>query len=126
MKTLRTTWQGFPRRTRRLIVILLCVASVESVAVVSWLWITRPLTRFAPKYDEVVFQSLPLGCTEDYVLKALGPPLQMRLERFGSGQGAPTIVWYYSQPLAKNFKVRALVFSEQHLLLKKSSYEIAD
>ena len=39
------------------------------------------------------------------------------------------IVWDYSQPLqplGKNYKVRSLTFSEQHLLVHKSSYEIAD
>jgi hypothetical protein len=129
MKTMSAAWKGLPRRTRRLLWVLLFVATGEAAVVVSWLWLTRPLTRFAPRYNEAVFRSVPLGCTEDYALRALGPPLQTRRferERFESGQVAPTVVWYYSQSLSKNFSVRSLVFSEKHLLLQKVSYEIAD
>jgi hypothetical protein len=75
----------------------------------------RPHTKFAPGFREDRFRSLPLGCTESQVLRALGPPLGTR---FCPDQ---MICWDYSGAAASDasYFPRVLVFDDSRRLVHR-------
>src|SRR6266851_2877950 len=57
-------------------------------------------------------------------LQVLGPPLATR--EVENRDKTTVTVWYYSEPLAKSFKHRALIFDRSQRLIEKVSYEWQD
>jgi len=111
--------------TRRWVLPLLVVIVVTEFAVFGgYVWISRPQTRFAPSFTEEAFRNLKLGSPQAEAVRILGQPLSRReVERLDKTE---VIVWYYSEPLAKSFKHRALIFDRSHTLIEKVSYEVRD
>src|SRR6266481_7199843 len=107
-------------RTRRWILPLLVVLVITELAAFGgYLWITRPQTRFASDFTEEGFRNLKLRTSQVEVVRILGQPISTReVERLDKTE---TIVWYYSEPLAKSFKHRALVFDRSQTLIDKVS-----
>jgi len=112
-------------RTRRWVLPLLVVIVItESCIFGGYLWITRPQTRFASSFTEEGFRSLKLGIPQAEAIRTLGEPLSRR--EVGRLDKTKVTVCYYSEPLAKNFKHRALVFDRSETLIEKVSYEVRD
>jgi outer membrane protein assembly factor BamE (lipoprotein component of BamABCDE complex) len=109
-----------PKRTRVLLGILIAIAICETTIVCSWLWFTKPQTRYAPLYNESTFRTLLVGMTEEEVVRRLGRPLSV----VGKDM---TEIWYYSEPLkSKNYSHRVVVFDKHKQLIDKAAFDIAD
>src|SRR3989442_14634433 len=97
--------------------LLIALVIMEIAIFGSYLWISRPQTRFASGFNEKVFRGLELGTSPKDVTRVLGPPLATReVENLDK---TTVTVWYYSEPLAKSFKHRALVFDRSQRLVQK-------
>jgi len=99
--------------------LLVALVVIELAFFGGYLWISRPQTRFASGFSEEGFRNLKLGVAQTEVVRVLGPPLSRREgERLDKTE---TIVWYYTEPMAKSFKHRALVFDRSQLLIERVS-----
>jgi len=104
--------------------LLVALVILELALFGGYLWITRPQTRFASGFNEKAFRALALGIPQQEVTRVLGSPLATReVER--RDKSAVT-VWYYTEPLAKSFQHRALIFDRSQMLIEKVSYDIRD
>jgi len=104
---------------------LLVALVIAEVAIFgSFMWITSPQTTFAPGFKEELFRGLKIGTAQTEVTRVLGPPLATR--EVENRDKTTVTVWYYSEPLAKSFKHRALIFDRSQRLIEKVSYEWQD